>query len=218
MLLLVIAFISILTLIHYKVIQVQIPLITPLANWLLGSLENWGQPPTLSNLSVPVLYFVLPVALLLLLGARWREIGFGRGYRSWAVILPFSVPLLVLIVLKLVSGEKGLLILLYLFIQNNLLNGFFEEFLFRGALMSRLNLLFGWSWGVELATLIFGLFHAPTYTAVFQGDLPAGIAYSLANPVVFGLCFAIIVLRTRNLFASSMIHALFNTCAMFVFG
>jgi membrane protease YdiL (CAAX protease family) len=81
-----------------------------------------------------------------------------------------------------------------LFIQNNLRNGFFEEFLFRGALMSRLNLLFGRSWGVVLATLIFGLFHAPTYTAVFQGDLLAGIAYSMVNPVVFGLCFAIIVL------------------------
>jgi hypothetical protein len=62
LLLLVMAFISRLGLIHFKVIQAQIPLMTPLANWLLGSLENWGQPPTLSNLSVPVLYFVLPMA------------------------------------------------------------------------------------------------------------------------------------------------------------
>lgn len=113
MLLLVIAFISILTLIHYKVIQVQIPLIPPMASWLFGPLEKLGQPPTISDLSLAVLYFVLPMTLLLLLGVRWREVGFGRRYRSWAVILPFSVPLLVLIVLKLVSGEKGLLILLF---------------------------------------------------------------------------------------------------------
>ncbi len=217
MLLLVMAFISSLSLIHYKVIQAQIPLITPLANWLLGSLENWGQPPTLSNLSVPVLYFVLPVALLLLLGARWREIGFGRGYRSWAVIVLFSVPIVLLLVLKLVSGEKSLLILLFLLIQNTLRNGFFEEFLFRGALMSRLNLLLGRSWGVVLSTLLFGLFHASAYTASFHGDLLAGMALGMVNPVVFGLCFAIIVLRTRNLFAASVIHALVDTCGYFVF-
>ena len=79
-------------------------------------------------------------------------------------------------------------------------------------------MLLGRSWGVMLATLIFGLFHAPTYTAGFGGDLLAGIAFSLVNPVLIGLCFAIIVLRTRNLLASSLIHALLNTCISFVFG
>lgn len=69
-----------------------------------------------------------------------------------------------------------------------------------------------------LATLIFGLFHAPTYTTGFRGDLLAGLAFSLVNPVVIGLCFAIIVLRPRNLLASSLIHALLNTCILFVFG
>ena len=69
-----------------------------------------------------------------------------------------------------------------------------------------------------LTTFIFGLFHIPTYTASFRGDLLAGIAYSLVNPVVFGLCYAIIVLRTRNLFASSVIHALHDTLGQFVFG
>jgi len=217
-LLLVIAFISSVALIHFQIIQAQIPLLSPLANWLLGSLEKFGQTPTLSNLAIPLLYFVVPMALLLLLGVRFREVGFGRGYRSWAMILLFSFLPLVLIVLKLVSGEKGLLILLFLIIQNSLRNGFFEEFLFRGPLLSRLNLLFGKSWGVMLATLIFGLFHIPAYTASFRGDLLVGIGYSLVNPVVFGLCYAIIVLRTRTLFASSVIHALHDTLGQFVFG
>lgn len=134
------------------------------------------------------------------------------------MIVLFSVPIVILLVLKLVSGEKSLLILLFLLIQNTLRNGFFEEFLFRGALLSRLNLLFGRSWGVVLSTLIFGLFHASTYTASFHGDLLAGIAYGLVNPLLFGLCFAIIVLRTRNLFAASVIHALVDICGYFVFG
>ena len=217
-LLFIFAFISCLTLLHYKVVQAQVPFFSPLATWLFGSLEKLGQTPTIGDLSIPLLYFVVPMVLLLLLGVGFHEVGFGRGYRSWAVILLFSVPLLVLIVLKLVSGEKGLLFLLFVFIQNNLRNGFFEEFLFRGPLLSRLNLLLGRSWGVVLSTLIFGFFHVPTYTAGYHGDLLAGLAFSMVNPVLIGLCFAIIVLRTRNLFASSVIHALLNTCIAFVFG
>lgn len=216
-LVLVLASISCLTLIHYRVIPAQVPLLSPLANWLLGSLEKLGQAPTLGDLSIPLLYFVVPMVLLLPLGLRLREAGFGHGYRSWVVILLFGVPLLALIVVKLISSEKGVLVLLFLFIQNSLRNGFFEEFLFRGPLLSRLNLLLGRSWGVVLATLIFGLFHTPTYTAGFRGDLLAGVAFSLVNPVVIGLCFAILVLRTRNLLASSLIHVLLNTCILFVF-
>lgn len=215
-LLIVFLFISSLALIHYKVVQAQIPFLTPLANFMFGSFEKLGQAPTLADVWIPVLYFVVPMALLIPMGVRWREIGFGPGYRSWAVILLWSIPMLVLIVLKLASGEKGLLVLLYLFIQNNLRNGFFEEFLFRGPLMSRLNLLFGQSWGVVLSTLVFGVFHTATYTATFHGDLLAGIALALVGPTLVGFCFAIIVLRTRTLFASSVIHALLNTCSIFV--
>jgi membrane protease YdiL (CAAX protease family) len=203
-LLVVFLFISSLTLIHYKVVQARIPLLSPLANFMFGSFEQLGQAPTLADVWIPVLYFVVPMALLIPLGVRWREIGFGPGYRTWAVILVWSIPMVVLIVLKLASGEKGLLVLLYLFIQNNLRNGFFEEFLFRGPLMSRLNLL-------------FGVFHIATYTATFHGDLLAGIALALVGPTLIGFCFAIIVLRTRNLFASSVIHALLDTCSLFVF-
>jgi membrane protease YdiL (CAAX protease family) len=144
--------------------------------------------------------------------------GFGREYRSWAVIAVFCTPLVVLIGLKLVSGGSSLLVLLILLIQNSLRNGFFEEFLFRGPLLNRLNLLCGTAGGVVLSTLLFGLFHVATYTASFGGDIVAGVAYSLVNPVIFGLCFAVIVLRTRNLLASSVIHAVFDTASIFVFG
>jgi membrane protease YdiL (CAAX protease family) len=217
-LLLVIAFIASLAAIYFRLIQAPIPLLTPLTSWLLGSMEPLGHTPTIGDLAIPLLYFALPVAVLLPLGMRWRDMGFGRGYRSWAVIALFSAPLLVLIGLELVSGQKSALVLLFLLIQNSLRNGFFEEFLFRGPLLNRLNLLCGPAWGVALSTLIFALFHAPTYTVSFGGDALVGLAYSLVNPVVFGLCFAVIVLRTRNLLASSVIHALFDTASIFVFG
>lgn len=216
-LLVVFASIGSLTLIHYRVIQAPLPLLSPLAALFFGSFEKLGQAPTLADAWNPLLYFVLPVALLLPLGARWREMGFGPGYRSWVVILLWCIPMLVLIGFKLISGSKGLLVLLFLFIQNNLRNGFFEEFLFRGPLLSRLNLLLGQSWGVVLSTLLFGVFHTATYTAGFHGDLLAGLAQALVGPTLIGCCFAILVVRTRNLLATSVIHGLLNTCSIFVF-
>jgi membrane protease YdiL (CAAX protease family) len=213
-----IGFIASLTYIFYHIVQAQIPLLTPLTHWLLGSIEPLGHTPTIGDLAIPLLYFVLPLVLLVPLGMRWRDMGFGRGYRSWAVVVVFCAPLVLLMGLKLISGENSLPILLILLIQNSLRNGFFEEFLFRGPLMNRLNLLCGSAWGVVLSTLLFGLFHVATYTAGFGGDVLAGIAYSLVNPVIFGLCFAVIVLRTRNLLASSVIHALFDTASIFVAG
>lgn len=125
--------------------------------------------------------------------------------------------MLVLIGFKLISGSKRLLVLLFLFLQNNLRNGFFEECLFRGPLLSRFNLLLGRSWGMVFSTLIFGIFHTATYTAGFHGDLPAGLAQALVGSTLIGFCFAILVVRTRNLLATSVIHGLLNTCLIFVF-
>jgi hypothetical protein len=70
-LLVVFAFIGSLTLIRYRVIQAPIPLLSPLAAVLFGSLEKLGQASTFADAWNPLLSFVIPMALLLLLGARW---------------------------------------------------------------------------------------------------------------------------------------------------
>lgn len=159
----------------------------------------------------PLLYFALPMLLLWLTGIGFREVGFARGYRNWAVTLLWCTPLLVMIAVSLLTGGTRLSSLGLGLLHNSLRNGFFEEFLFRGALMAILILLWNRQWAIVLSSLLFGLWHLGTNTASFDGNFLAGAAFGVMDQAVIGLGFAVVVYRTRNLLASSIIHVLFNT-------
>lgn len=104
----------------------------------------------------PILYFVLPVCVLLLLQAHWRELGLRRGYRAGAVLGLWSIIPLVLISVNVASGRLTLGLLIISLFTNTLNNGFFEEFLFRGVLLTRLSRLLGTEWSVVLSSLLSG--------------------------------------------------------------
>lgn len=158
----------------------------------------------------PLLYFVLPMLLLLLIGVRWREVGFAPGHRVWAVTLLWCGLPVVLIVISVLRGGTQLSTLGLALFHNSLRNGFFEEFLFRGAFMAVLIRLLDNRWGIVLSSLIFGLWHVGTNTVMFSGNFLAGVAYGMLVQALIGLGFAIVVYRTRNLLASSIIHVVFN--------
>ncbi|HLI08460.1 MAG TPA: CPBP family intramembrane glutamic endopeptidase [Ktedonobacteraceae bacterium] len=191
----------------------HIPFLYALVYWTINFLgpgnlfANW--------IAVPVLYFVLPVIVLLLLGARWSETGLGRGYHGWRVALLWSLLPLVGLGLFLILGIASLRIILIRAANNFFQNGFFEEFLFRGALMTRLSYLLSSDWGLVLSTLIFGLFHTGTQTQSLGGDWLAGAASAIVSQAVLGLGFAIIFARTRNLLASSVFHVILDTFGSF---
>jgi membrane protease YdiL (CAAX protease family) len=188
----------------------QIPLLSPFAHWSFSFLG--AQPTFLGNwIAVPLLYFLIPLALLLLSGARWSELGLGRGYRSWQVLLLWSVLPLIALIVFLVIGATSPALLLLTVVSNIFQNGFFEEFLFRGALMTRLSYLIRGDWGLVLSSLIFGLFHIGVQTSALHGDWLAGAAYAIIDQAIFGLSMALVFLRTRNLLASSIFHVLLNT-------
>jgi membrane protease YdiL (CAAX protease family) len=188
----------------------HIPLLYPFARWSFSFL---GAPSTFFGnwIAVPLLYFLIPLAFLLPLGARWSELGLGRGYRSWRVLLLWSALPLIALIVFLVIGASSLVPLLFVVAGNIFQNGFFEEFLFRGALMTRLNYLIRRDWGLVLSSLVFGLFHIGVQTSTLHGDWLAGAAYTITDQAVFGLGMAMIFLRTRNLLASSIFHVLLNT-------
>ncbi len=147
----------------------QIPVLTPFVRFL-GAL-----PSIAVN---PVVYFVLPAAALLVAGVHWREMGFGRGYRSWAVTVLWGVPYLTMIVINLFTGGLSFPELLGRVIRNSLQNGFFEEFFFRGALMSRLSRLLGPAWGLVLSSLAFGFWHLGVNATMFHGNYLQAAAFS----------------------------------------
>lgn len=193
----------------------HIPLWTPLLDFVADLGERF-LPSQLfhspgNSLVNPVAYFVIPLAALLLLGARLPELGFTRGHRSWWVILLWcGIPALMWSV-QILFGALNPLRLLTLFIGNFFQNGFFEEFLFRGALQTRLTRLFHPSWGLVLASLVFGLWHLGADVRQLNGDWLGGIALTIHSQALLGIVFGAIFIRTRNLFACSIVHVTLNT-------
>jgi membrane protease YdiL (CAAX protease family) len=163
-----------------------------------------------NDLINPFLYFVLPLMCLLPLGVRLRELHLGPGWHSWRVMLLWIIPLLLLFLFAEIRGPKSGPIWAIV-IGNIFQNGFFEEFLWRGALMSRLRLLMDDGWAIVLSSLFFGLWHTQAVAADSGGNFLAAMAATISTQAVIGLGFAVIVHRTRNLLASSIVHVIWDS-------
>lgn len=186
----------------------------PVWSAIFGSLLSLGRalpvaaPAAISN---PVLELGLPLALLTVLGGGRRELGFGRGHRVGRVLALWCVPQLVNLGILVFAGQAQPLKLLGVFIRNGFQNGPVEEFLFRGALQSRLSLVLGGGWGLVLSSLAFGLWHVGA-NARFEtgGDLLGAACAGIAGQAPFGLAYGVIFQRTRNVLAGSVLHMLIN--------
>lgn len=155
-------------------------------------------------------YFLLPLLLLLLLGTGIRELGFGRGHHVWRVTaLWCAIPVTYWIV-GLIGGSLAIGGLLHELANNAIQNGFFEEFLFRGALQTRLRLLTSPTAAVVITSLVFGLWHLGLGFSE-AGSLPGAIAVCIFVTAAHGLAFSIIMERTRNLIAPSIVHVVTNS-------
>jgi len=191
----------------------SIPLWTPFLAWIYDGTQFLvgSRAPLPLNGVAPAIFLLLPGAALLLLGARPGELGFARGHRSLRVAAVWSLVPALLIVVQLLSGAITPAFLAGRAFQTTFNGGPFEEFFFRGALLTRLARLLGDGWGVALSGLAFGLLHVATETAGdAHGNPLAGTALALLLQGVGGVGFAIVLRRTRNLLATSIIHVLSN--------
>ena len=148
------------------------------------------------DLVTPVLYAVLPGLALFLLGARPRELGFARGHCVWRVAALWSAIPLVIIAVDVATG-RSVDALVGRTVQTTLHSGPFEEFLFWGALFTRLARLLGDGWGLALSSLAFGLLHvganatggdlvtAAAASIVLQGAAPSASRWRCCGP---GIC------------------------------
>jgi membrane protease YdiL (CAAX protease family) len=188
----------------------SIPLWSPLVDAVQRLGDRWfGNGNYLAN---PVLYAALPFSVLLLAGARPSSLGFGRGHRVGRVLLLWCALPAVFFAHVLLSGQLTATGLAGRFLSHSLNNGFFEEFLFRGALQTRLRRLWGPGWALVLQALVFGAWHLGlgfTDTG-HTGVLPA-LASTLVHQAVVGLGFGVIFERTRNLLAPSVVHVVANS-------
>lgn len=187
-----------------------LPFWTPLVDALSRLGGQWfGNDNYVVN---PVAYTVLPLVVLLLMGVAWRSLGFERGHRMGRVLLLWCAFPLVAFVSAIVSAQVSLGFVLARLVSNFMQNGFFEEFLFRGALQTRLRLLWGPGWALVLQALLFGVWHVGLgYTTTAHAGLLPALAISIINQGVMGLAFGIMFERTRNLLVPSIVHIVVNS-------
>lgn len=198
----------------HKVIggNAEIPLWTPLVGWLQRLGEQWFGEGLGLFLVNPVTYVAIPLVVLLLAGARPQTLGFARGHRvGRALLICCAIPL-VWFTYTLISGQQTIVRLLGSLASDFMQNGFFEEFLFRGILQTRLRLLAGPGWALVLQALVFGVWHLGSgFASTGHAGLLPAIAVTIVQQSLSGLAFGILFERTRNLFVPSVVHIGLNS-------
>jgi membrane protease YdiL (CAAX protease family) len=160
----------------------------------------------------PVTYVVLPLLVLLAAGARLSTLGFARGHRVGRVLILWCAIPALFFGNALLTGLLAPGRLAALLVSNFLSNGLSEEFLFRGALQTRLRRFWGPGWALVAQALVFGAWHLGLgFTATgHSGWLPA-LASTIVYQAVLGLAFGVVYERTRNLVAPTIVHILVNS-------
>lgn len=187
-----------------------VPLWSPFVQTLQRLGGQWfGNDNFVAN---PVTYVVVPLVVLLLAGARLPGLGFARGHRVGRVLLLWAALPLAYFAYALLAGPLTLGRLLARFVSNFLQNGFFEEFLFRGALQTRLRRIVGPAWALVLQALLFGVWHLGLgYSNTGHTGLLLAVASTVVYQAVAGLAFGVLFERTRNLLVPSVVHILVNS-------
>jgi len=160
----------------------------------------------------PAKYFLLPLPFLLLLGARFSQLGFRRGHRTWSILALWCFVPVGLWAFQLAFGYLSYSVLTRRWLSHLLQNGFGEEFLYRGALQTRLRALLSPSWAIVIQALLFGIWHfAANFNSMSISGTTVVIAFSIVRTATVGLAFGIIFQRTRNLLACSVVHVVVNS-------
>ncbi len=179
----------------------DVPVLSPLWARIVAARLPFGATAAVN----PLLYAVVPVVLLLALGARPRELGFARWAprtsraAAAALVLPVAFAAWTLFAHRHTLRGLG-----YIVTRNFLSSGLSEEVLFRGLALSHLRAFVPVEWAVFVQSLLFGLFHVASSLAE-PGPLVLA-AYLFATSAVPGFLLGLIALRTRSLGLPILIH------------
>lgn len=185
---------------------------TALVEWLRRLGEQWFGAGLGTFVVNPVTYVAIPLALLLLAGARPSSMGFGPGHRVGRALLICCALPFAWFVFVLATGQSAVSRLLGNMAADVVQSGFVEEFLFRGILQTRLRLLAGTGWALVLQALLFGVWHLGLgFSNTGHAGLVPAIASTVVHQSLLGLALGILFERTRNLLVPSVVHVALNS-------
>ena len=152
---------------------------------------------------------ILPIAVLLALGYRWRAQGLDLNLRAWRIALP---ALLGLAAYGYYLHANDLLAFGQRSVEYFFAAGLPEELLFRALLLTRLE---AWwknsAWALFGASVIFGLVHLPIDYLVFNSrDMREAWITLLTFQMGMGVVFCFAYQRTRNIWPLAVLHSLID--------
>ncbi len=157
-----------------------------------------------------VLYVLLTALLLLPFRIDPSELYLQFNRRaSFPTIFVWIVPEIAVFAGGLMHGRLDLFNLGPQLLRNVFQNGFSEEFLFRGALLSRLANVTPLSSALVVQATLFGFWHVGADMRASQGDLAVAFGF-MAPQMLFGLAMGFVAARTRSLLVPSIVHVLFD--------
>jgi membrane protease YdiL (CAAX protease family) len=182
-----------------------VPVLTP---WVsaLRTVRLW---PGVGGVELFILgsYVLVPGALLLALGARPRQLGLCPPAPGTALAsLACAVPSLAFAVWALASGRLTAAGLGFLMVHNFVSNGFCEEFLCRGMVLSHLRAALPTDWALLVQALIFALMHFHPTGLDEQARPLRGVAEDVAFNMPIGLAFGFLAVRSRSLALPTLLH------------
>jgi membrane protease YdiL (CAAX protease family) len=162
--------------------------------------------------ALPNFFFdaLIPGALLLALGAKPIELGLTAWRRgSWQALLGALV-LPAIIVVTWFANKHGTTAVPVFFLAHNFLsNGFSEEFMMRGMVLSHLRAFLSKEWSLVVQAVLFGLFHINVFRTPDNWWLEC--ARNVAMNAPMGYFLALIALRARSILLPGLIHTTLDT-------
>lgn len=170
--------------------------------WSLQSLVHFG-----------VAAFTIEVVLVFLTLRALRVPARVLGLAAWAkgssrVAVAWIGLALLYVVIDSLTGKTRVQNTLGLIVRNIFQNGFSEEFLFRGALLSRLRTFVRLEWALLGQALVFGAWHYGADIRSAGGNVLVAIAFMITVQSVFGYALGFLAVRTRSIAITATFHAL----------
>lgn len=163
-------------------------------------------------LTFGAIQFILYVALTLVLLIPFRvcvaELGIRFSIRSTLITaLIWLTPAVAYLLLQLHQGLVDHTAVMGNLIRNTFQDGFSEEFLFRGALMSSLANVVSLPWAILIQAIIFGFWHIGFVLTHSHQPLMTTLCLICVHQILFGYGMGCLQARVGSLIVPSLFHA-----------
>jgi membrane protease YdiL (CAAX protease family) len=146
---------------------------------------------------------------LRLLGLARTDLGLRKWVRGGTWIAVIWVATAVGFLAKdMIVGTIAPLEALHQVVLNVFRNGFSEEFLFRGVLLSRLRAFLSDDWALFTQALLFGVWHYGADVRASEGNALVTACFMITVQAVFGYALGYLALRTRSIAIGAAFHAI----------